>query len=101
LLDASLPLIALPVENPAPPVAAHDVALVDVHVSVVGLPELTGFGDAVRVAVGAGAVTVTFTVTEPPSAGDGSSVQFGSNAILKKVDDVIAPDACVRLPGLE
>ena len=55
LLDASLPLVALPVENPAPPVAVHDVALVDVHVSVVGLPEFTGFGDAVRVAVGAGA----------------------------------------------
>jgi hypothetical protein len=55
LLDASLPPVALPVENPAPPVAVHDVAFVDVHVSVVGLPEFTGFGDAVSVAVGAGA----------------------------------------------
>jgi Fe-S-cluster formation regulator IscX/YfhJ len=70
LLDASLPLVALPVENPAPPVAVHDVAFVDVHVSVVGLPEVTGFGDAVRVAVGADAAatsTVTLFVTEPPA----------------------------------
>jgi len=55
LLDASLPPVALPVENPAPPVAVHDVAFVDVHVSVVGLPEFTGFGEAVSVAVGVGA----------------------------------------------
>jgi hypothetical protein len=44
-----------------PPEAAHEVALVEFHVSVEAPPALTAIGVAVNVAVGAG-LTVTVAV---------------------------------------
>jgi hypothetical protein len=64
-----VPLVALvPVQSP---VAAHDVALVVLHVSVEVLPWTIAFGLALSAKVGGGLGGVTFTVTdcepEPPA----------------------------------
>ena len=50
------------------PEAVQEVALVELQVSVEALPEVTLVGLAVKVTVGAGAVTVTFADCEvvPP-----------------------------------
>jgi hypothetical protein len=59
-----LPLLAFAPAN-VPPVAVHEVALVELQVNVAAPPLVTVVGDAVIDAVGAGGTVVTETGTDP------------------------------------
>jgi hypothetical protein len=66
---------------PQPPEAAHDIALVDLHVKVATPPLLTDVGDALKEAVGGGGTGVTGTDPEPPQAANVSAAP-AANAVF-------------------